>query len=293
MTPSRRTRFLLVAVLLTVTVVFFSPAARADNGGYDQTDQDQASASINGGGFIESLFTNKTFESVNLLDIVVFGGLVFLLFNYLSSRGGRLPEKDEQEGPLEGQDGGEQQSDVHRVAQMMWQRIREQDEMRKHEGKGAPPGSPGSSDGDIIDSPGLASEHGPDYVLDAGPSTPPDFEAKEFLRGAQMVFARVVESFGKGDLNDLRAFTTQQAFNEFEAQLRGSGEPRPARVNSVRGELRQVVDKGGMRRATVLLQGMVENAAGLQAAPLRALWTFVKPLSDPEALWLLHEMETA
>jgi predicted lipid-binding transport protein (Tim44 family) len=115
---------------------------------------------------------------------------------------------------------------------------------------------------------------------------PSNFDSAGFLRHAKTCFIRLQAAWDKGDINDLREFTTPEMFAEFRLQLQERGaSPNHTDVMSIEAELLGIETVGDEYLASVRFTGMIKEDEHAPAAPFTEVWNFVKPVSSGG--WLL------
>ncbi|HWA39150.1 MAG TPA: Tim44-like domain-containing protein [Burkholderiales bacterium] len=131
------------------------------------------------------------------------------------------------------------------------------------------------------------SGSGADLPARGTASLPAGFDADGFLRGAQMNFARLQMANDRGNLDDIREFTTPEMFDSLAKDVheRG-GAAQQTDVAGLNAELLEVAQEGGNYWASVHFSGTVREAPGAAAEPFAEVWNLVKP-ADGSTGWLL------
>jgi predicted lipid-binding transport protein (Tim44 family) len=116
---------------------------------------------------------------------------------------------------------------------------------------------------------------------------PPDFDAHGFLRMAKSSFLRMQAAWDKGDVQDLREFTTPQVFAELRMQItERAGATEFTDVVTIEAQLLGIETSGDDYLASVKFTGMMKNAPNAPAAPFTEVWNMAKPLEGGRD-WLL------
>jgi predicted lipid-binding transport protein (Tim44 family) len=116
---------------------------------------------------------------------------------------------------------------------------------------------------------------------------PQDFDTPGFLRHAKSSFIRMQAAWDKGDVNDLREFTTPEVFAELRMQIQERGATADfTDVVSIDAELLGIETTGNDYLASVKFTGMIKAAPDAPAAPFSEVWNLVKPVQGT-AGWLL------
>jgi predicted lipid-binding transport protein (Tim44 family) len=109
---------------------------------------------------------------------------------------------------------------------------------------------------------------------------PADFDRDGFLRHAKTCFIRLQAAWDKGEVNDLREFTTPEMFSELRMQLHERGSAaNHTDVVSINAELLGVETVGDEYLASVRYDGTIREEEHAQPAPFAEVWNFVKPVS--------------
>lgn len=118
-------------------------------------------------------------------------------------------------------------------------------------------------------------------------SLPAGFDADAFLRGAKMNFVRLQVANDRGNVEDIREFTTPEMFDVLERDLRErGGAAQQTDVSGLEAELLEVATEGGQYWASVRFSGTVREAPGAAAEPFAEVWNLAKP-TDGSTGWLL------
>ncbi|MEW6372559.1 MAG: Tim44-like domain-containing protein [Pseudomonadota bacterium] len=109
---------------------------------------------------------------------------------------------------------------------------------------------------------------------------PADFDTEAFLRHAKSSFIRMQAAWDKGDVNDLREFTTPEVFAELKTQiLERGGNADYTDVVSIDAQLLGIETTATDYLASVQFNGMIRTAPNAPAEPLAEVWNMSKPLS--------------
>jgi predicted lipid-binding transport protein (Tim44 family) len=116
---------------------------------------------------------------------------------------------------------------------------------------------------------------------------PGDFDTEAFLRHAKSSFIRMQAAWDKGDVADLREFTTPEVFAELKMQIteRG-GNADFTDVVSIDAQLLGIETSASDYLASVQFNGMIRTAPNAPAEPFAEVWNMEKPLSGNTG-WVL------
>jgi predicted lipid-binding transport protein (Tim44 family) len=116
---------------------------------------------------------------------------------------------------------------------------------------------------------------------------PPGFDTEAFLRHAKASFIRMQAAWDRGDLADLREFTSPEVFAELQLQIQERGGNQDyTEVVSIDAQLLGIETTERDYLASVQFNGMIRNAPGAQAEPYVEVWNLAKPLSG-DGGWVL------
>lgn len=236
-----------------VDPVLGAAPASADTADYDRQAQDERVV--------------YSFTFIDIFIVVAVGVVAFLMVNALRNRSSDEDEEADRE----------EASEAYRRAAQAWDLFRS-DESRSR------PREEAEMEAEL-------AEHGPDYVREPGASLPQGFDADEFLKGAKMVFNRVTESWAERDMDDIREFTTDAMYEEFET--RAHQETRPAgsaEVLYLKAKLLEAErSDDGTTTASVMFEATVRKGKNDQEE-VREVWHFTKG-PGPKDNWLIASIE--
>ena len=117
-------------------------------------------------------------------------------------------------------------------------------------------------------------------------SVPADFDADGFLRSAKVYFNRLQAAWDAKDLDDIRKFTTPEAFAEIKMQRdEGAGQSDRTEINNLNAVLLGIETTAAEYVASVRFTGTIrENGGNLEE--FEEIWNLAKPV-DGRAGWLL------
>jgi predicted lipid-binding transport protein (Tim44 family) len=109
---------------------------------------------------------------------------------------------------------------------------------------------------------------------------PADFDVDSFLRNAKAYFIRLQAAWDRGDVNDIREFTTPEMFAELRLQLQERGAtPNVTDVVSLDAVFYGVETVGDEYVASVKFSGMIREADHAPTEPFTEAWNLVKPVN--------------
>jgi len=150
-----------------------------------------------------------------------------------------------------------QASEAYRRAQASWDHLRS--DSRPQAGQAAPQGQA------------------------AGPRVAQD-DTAAFLEGAKAIYARIRESWGDRDLDDMANFLTERGLAEFRNKAESETPAGRTDVMLVEAEILDMGQEQARVRYTALIR---EANVGDAPRQVREDWTFLRPGGDPDAMWKL------
>ncbi len=204
------------------------------------------------GTLIGSLLSGHGFAGGGLMDILIFGLLIYLgLKLFASFRSARRTQP-----AAAGADGATQQ-------------FRAEEPLRRDTvGNGW----------DVLRSPaqdgGQAASAGPQISVPAG------FDTEEFLRGAKMAYTRLQSSWDKRDMADIAQFATPAVQQVVREQMAADPNPSRTEILLVNAQLLGVTNEGDDQYAQVFFDVLLRESPDQQTpSSAREIWHFVRPVA--------------
>lgn len=229
------------------------------------------------GGLLGSLFFGGAFEGFNFMDILVFGGIAYLLYRLFAAKAGqsRQPASTYQRNDYGNYQEPESYQDNH-----------------SHSNS-----SSAGFDTDILfgkDKNKTASAFTSDLQNDAdfhSEDIPAGFDERDFLAGAESAFRQLQKAWDNRDLADIRGLTTDKVFAEIQEQLRASDDFNQTDVLKLQAELLEIREIGNELEAVVLFDSIMRENPQEQAQQVREVWHFVKPKNSLQPTWFLDGIQ--
>ena len=116
---------------------------------------------------------------------------------------------------------------------------------------------------------------------------PADFDVDGFLRQAKLNFVRLQAANDKGDVEDIRQFTSPEVFAEIRMQIQERG-PVQQHIDVVQldAALVDLVTEGGQYVASVRFGGLLREDADASPERFDEVWHLAKPVSG-ERGWVI------
>ncbi len=227
------------------------------------------------GSLIGSLLMGHGFAGGgSFLDLLLLGGLAYLVFRMFSRRRAAAP------GPQRPQ-AAQRASGSGRSAQdLAWNRLRDPDEATRAFGgqprdtlrPEAPFGAAGVQGGRTL-------------------NRELDMDEEEFLRGAKMAYARMQESWDRRDLDDIAQFATPAVIDMLKLQMAEEPEPSRTELLLVNASLAEMRIDGPLERAAVLFDVLMrEDQRASEPTRVLELWHFARGVASRES-WKLDGIQ--
>ena len=226
------------------------------------------------GGLLGSLFAGGGFNGINFMDILVFGGIAFLLYKLFIAR----------------KAGTAQRPAYDRTADQSYQN----GAANYHPHQAAHDEPAGFNTDILFDKDKNAGTYAQPVQQDAGFAKaviPKDFDQQAFLSGAKTAFANLQKAWDDRDLAEIRGLTTDKVFAEIQDQLRASNTENRTEILKLEAELLEVREVDSELEAVVLFDSIMREDSNAQAAQVREVWHFIKPKVSIQPKWYLDGIQ--
>ncbi len=229
------------------------------------------------GGLLGSMFFGGAFEGINFMDILMFGGIGYLLFRLFAAKAGA------------GRRGSAYSSDGYSSQQTQSQYTPEP--------FGGTAQQKAGFDTDMLfnkDKKYKETFQQPSDQIDADFEEniiPAGFDEDDFLAGAKTAYEDLQKAWDNRDLADIRGLTTDKVFAEIQDQLKESAETNHTDVLKIDAELLSVREIGSELEAVVLFDSIIREEVNAQAEQIREVWHFIKPKNSIQPKWYLDGIQ--
>ena len=228
------------------------------------------------GGLLGALLFGGAFENLNFMDILLFGGIAFVLYRLLRARAGaQAPRPAYSPSSVGGQQPRE--SDLQAKPQAA-RRIGSGSDTSgwfRGEQTGATPV-------------GQTLEHDPEVTPGVMPA---GFDAPAFLVGARIAFRDLQQAWDARDLGAIRSLTTDTMFGELQDRIAALSADNRTEVLKLDAELLDAREVGDVLEAVVLFDAVMREEADAQARQVREVWHFTKPAANEQPKWYLDGIQ--
>ena len=252
---------------LTLTALLFATPAHAENA---------SQGGLLSGSLIGSLLQGTPSNGVTILDILIFGLLIYFLLRMLRRRseppqrpGDHHEPRSDNDDWQSGNRGGldNHKPDVYRAAETAWDNLRSEP---RHD---------------------LGQDRGPSSAQQTRqPANAPNgFDADDFIRGAKLCYARLQEAWTSRNLDDIRHFTTEEVQDEITRQADENPVPSSMELQLVNAKLLNVSQENGHTDATVFFD--VQMRVDGRQEHMKEIWHFTRDENSSRPMWLLKGIE--
>jgi predicted lipid-binding transport protein (Tim44 family) len=134
--------------------------------------------------------------------------------------------------------------------------------------------------GGAAEVPAAAAPVASEVPVSTGPKLPEGFDLPAFERVAKMIFIRLQAANDKGDLDDLRQFTTPELFASLRLDLQDRGAvAQTTDVERVDAQVVEFATEEGRDVVSVRFHGLIREETGQPAQAFDEVWHLVRPQS--------------
>ncbi len=225
------------------------------------------------GGLLGAMFFGGAFEGLNFMDILVFGGIAYLLFRLFAARSQPVRNDSYERSAYD-----EPPFDFNNR------------EQRRSYGSG----ETARFDTDVLfnkDKKSYADQTNemPDAEFDGMP-VPENFDQAAFLKGAKATFKHLQAAWDDKDLAEIRSLTTDKVFAEIQQQIKADS-GNHTEVLRVDAELLDYREIGTQLETVVLFDTVMREEYQGHAEQVREIWHFVKPKNSLQPTWYLDGIQ--
>lgn len=217
------------------------------------------------GGLLGSLFFGGAFENLNFIDILIFGGIAYLLYKLFAARSAAAQ-----------QPAYNQTANNYKASQPIQS-------------------NPAGFNTDVLFDKDKTQSAGQHFQQNTGSnstvSVPEGFDQQAFLSGAKIAFTTLQKAWDSRDLSEIRGLTTDKVFAEIQDQLKASATENHTDLLKLDAELLEVREIGSELEAVVLFDAIMREDINAQTEQVREVWHFVKPKISIQPKWLLDGIQ--
>ena len=231
------------------------------------------------GGLLGSLFFGGAFENFNFMDILIFGGIAFLLFKFFAAKAG-----SQKASTAYGRDDYDNTSQAEPLN-------------NSYQRSNSTPTNDAGFDTDIFSKQGQTAsfkandDHTEEKRLEDAIVLPKDFDEQDFLEGAKGAFKMLQSAWDKKDLAEIRSLTTDKVFAEIQTQIKASDTENHTDILKIEAELLEVREIENELEVVVLFDTLMREELSAQPEQVREVWTFIKSKNALHPKWYLDGLQ--
>jgi len=228
------------------------------------------------GGLLGSLFFGGAFENFNFMDILIFGGIAYLLLKIFSAKSqGRTQ-------PVYSRSNSSQSSYQHKPEPIDMSKQQRSADFNTDILFGKDKKHANFSQQNSVNQHDASFE---ENVVPAG------FDEADFLAGATGAYKDLQHAWDKRDLAEIRGLTTDKVFAEIQSQLQESSDINQTDVLKVEAELLSIREIGSDLEAVVMFDSVIREDNNAQAEQVREVWHFIKSKNSLQPKWYLDGIQ--
>lgn len=233
------------------------------------------------GGLLGAMLFGGAFENLNMMDMLIFAGIAFLLFKLFAA-------KSKRQSPIPSI--GRQRNNTDDLENQAYQRSNTSE-------KSSPGNNNAGFNTDVFANKGQTSkfstaENQTESVLNEEPLIlPNDFDEQDFLNGAKGAFKMLQSAWDQRDLAEIRSLTTDKVFADIQTQLQATKAKNQTDILQVEAELLEFRDLDNELEVVVLFDSLIREESSAQPEQVREVWTFIKPKNSLQPKWYLDGLQ--
>ena len=228
------------------------------------------------GGLLGAMFFGGAFAGLNFMDILVFGGIAYLLYKLFSAKSGAT-----------------RQPSYSRTAYTTEEQSYSSYKQYNDTSSGRPTSA--EFDTDVLfnrDKKSRNSQEADTMDADFNEIVLPDgFDEQGFLSGAKSAFNQLQTAWDNKDLAEIRSLTTDRVFAEIQGQIKSDASENHTEVLKIEAELLNFSETGSGLEAVVLFDTIIREDLPGRAEQVREIWHFIKPKSNSLQTWYLDGIQ--
>lgn len=234
------------------------------------------------GGLLGSLFFGGAFENFNFMDILMFGGVAYLLFKLFAARASKQSPRAVFNQP------NNSRSHSDPLSTRSYQRNEEPSAKTKKADFNTDIFSNKTDTPKFKAAPVVAEDN---FIENDDLVLPKDFNEADFLDGAKGAYKILQAAWDNKDVSEIRGLTTDKVFGEIQTQIHASTEDNKTDILNIEAELLEVRELNTGLEATVLFDSLLREDANTSATQVREVWTFIKPKNSLQSKWYLDGLQ--
>ncbi len=216
------------------------------------------------GGMLGALFFGGAFEGLNFMDLLIFGGIAFLLLKLFAAKANR----QQSQAAYNRNNHGTQHSSSSFDIENNYLRNNHQD------------------DANFDETTSSQSDH-----FDNAAVIPKGFDEKAFLAGAENAYKVLQGAWDNKELSEIRGLTTDKVFAEIQSQMQEMEGENQTDILTLKAQLLEIREVGNELEATVLFDALLREERDARPQQVREVWTFIKQKNSQQPKWYLDGLQ--
>jgi predicted lipid-binding transport protein (Tim44 family) len=216
------------------------------------------------GGMLGALFFGGAFEDLNFMDLLIFGGIAFLLLKLFAAKA----NKQQPQAAYNRNSHGSHHSSNPLDIENNYLRNNHQDDANFDETTSS---QPDDSDNATV--------------------VPKGFDEKAFLEGAENAYKVLQSAWDNKELAEIRGLTTDKVFAEIQSQMQEMDGENQTDILTLNAQLLEIREVGKELEATVLFDALLREERDSRPQQVREVWTFIKQKNSPQPKWYLDGLQ--
>ena len=219
------------------------------------------------GGLLGSLFFGGAFENFNMFDILIIGGILYLVFKLMATRSqqavsARSYARNTDDGNGFGNASMGQSQQQGFDTDLMFKKDQTVDDQT------------------IISNDDLLTT----IELD-------NFDEVTFLEGASGAFRMLQSAWDAGDQAEIRRMTTDKVFAEIKQDLQDQSTDNHTEIMSLDAQVLSARQVGNELQVRVLFDANIHELPESITSNVHELWHFIRPANNQESMWFLDGIQ--
>lgn len=240
------------------------------------------------GGMLGAMFFGGAFEGFNFMDILIFGGIAYLLYKLFLGKAGARQRPAYSSNNYRASEQNDYSSGYSKTQQSPFSTSTKQSSTGFDTdylfNKDKSQNSTSNVAGSYNDVDAGFNEESENIV-------PEGFDEVDFLAGAKGAFKDLQKAWDKHELAEIRGLTTDKVFAEIQDQLKNSNELSQTDILKVDAELLSIREIDSELEAVVLFDTIIREEADEQAEQVREVWHFIKSKNSLQSKWYLDGIQ--
>jgi predicted lipid-binding transport protein (Tim44 family) len=219
------------------------------------------------GGLLGSLLFGGAFENFNMVDMLLIGGVLYIIFKLMTMRARQAVSPQSYARHTSNNNNFDSIDDTQTQS-----RDFNTDLMFKNNQAASQQSNADSDDSAAV------------IEID-------DFDAGAFLEGANRAFHLLQSAWDRGDQAEIRGMTTDKVFAEIKQQLQDQNTANHTEIMSLNTELLSARQQGNELQVQVLFDANIHELPESITSNVQELWHFVRPANQHGSMWFVDGIQ--